>query len=308
MNAALELIINVDDLGLHPAVRRAIEECAALGTVTSASVLANGPDIDAVRPIAGVSLGAHLNILRGPPLSPVHEVRSLVGDDGNFVGSAAKLASRVFRGAVKRDEVRLEWSRQVAALRGRGLALSHVDGEKHTHCLPGLFAVACEVASEHGIRWVRRSDERFGNLHLGAPALHLGAPALHLGASALHLGAPALRRALLRALCVSARTNASTESTDAVWGIAEQGAAFTAAACERALAGLGRRRIEVVCHPGNRADGDPALPSSFGRMRVHELWEPEFRSLRDGSWRETAARNRWKLVNFETLSSDARRP
>ena len=287
MNAALELIINVDDLGLHPAVRRAIEECAALGTVTSASVLANGPDIDAVRPIAGVSLGAHLNILRGPPLSPVHEVRSLVGDDGNFVGSAAKLASRVFRGAVKRDEVRLEWSRQVAALRGRGLALSHVDGEKHTHCLPGLFAVACEVASEHGIRWVRRSDERFGNLHLGAPAL---------------------RRALLRALCVSARTNASTESTDAVWGIAEQGTAFTAAASERALAGLGRRRIEVVCHPGNRADGDPALPSSFGRMRVHELWEPEFRSLRDGSWRETAARNRWKLVNFETLSSDARRP
>lgn len=287
MNAALELIINVDDLGLHPAVRRAIEECAALGTVTSASVLANGPDIDAVRPIAGVSLGAHLNILRGPPLSPVHEVRSLVGDDGNFVGSAAKLASRVFRGAVKRDEVRLEWSRQVAALRGRGLVLSHVDGEKHTHCLPGLFAVACEVASEHGIRWVRRSDERYGNLRLGASAL---------------------RRALLRALCVSARTNASTESTDAVWGIAEQGAAFTAAACERALAGLGRRRIEVVCHPGNRADGDPALPSSFGRMRVHELWEPEFRSLRDGSWRETAARNRWKLVNFETLSSDARRP
>jgi len=105
---------------------------------------------------------------------------------------------------------------------------------------------------------------------------------------------------------VSARTNASTESTDAVWGIAEQGAAFTAAACERALAGLGRRRIEVVCHPGNRADGDPALPASFGRMRVHELWEPEFRSLRDGSWRETAARNRWKLVNFESVSSDAR--
>ncbi|MFN5497128.1 MAG: ChbG/HpnK family deacetylase, partial [bacterium] len=78
MRAPLRLIINVDDLGLHPAVRRAIEECAALGTVTSASVLANGPDIDAVKPIAGVSFGAHLNILRGKPLSPAHEVRSLV--------------------------------------------------------------------------------------------------------------------------------------------------------------------------------------------------------------------------------------
>jgi hypothetical protein len=42
-------------------------------------------------------------------------------------------------------------------------------------------------------------------------------------------------------------------------------------------------------------------------MRVHELWAPEYRSLRDGAWLETAARNRWKLVNFETVSSDARR-
>ena len=284
MPAPLRLIINVDDLGLHPAVRRAIEECAALGTVTSASVLANGPDLAAVKPIAGVSLGAHLNILRGKPLSPAHEVRSLVGADGHFVGSAAKLAARVMRRAVKRDEVRLEWSRQVAALRERGLALSHVDGEKHTHCLPGLFAVACEVAAEHGIRWVRRSDERFGNLRFGSPAM---------------------RRAVLRALCVSAHTNPSTESTDAVWGIAEQGAAFTPEACERALKGIGPRTVEVVCHPGKRVEGDPALPASFGRMRVHELWAPEFRSLRDGSWRETAARNRWKLVNFETVSSVA---
>ncbi|MFN9910300.1 MAG: ChbG/HpnK family deacetylase, partial [bacterium] len=45
----LQLIINVDDIGLHPAVRRAVEACAARGTVTSASVLANGPDQDALR-------------------------------------------------------------------------------------------------------------------------------------------------------------------------------------------------------------------------------------------------------------------
>ena len=164
---ALEIIMNVDDLGLHPAVRRAVETCASLGTVTSASVLANGPDLAAVRAIPGVSLGAHLNILRGAPLSPAHEVRSLVDKNGLFLGSAAKLAWRVACGALKRDEIRLEWSRQVALLREKGLTLSHVDGEKHTHCLPGLFSVACDVAAEHGIRWVRRSDERFGNFRAG---------------------------------------------------------------------------------------------------------------------------------------------
>ena len=280
MRRALQLIINVDDIGLHPAVRRAVEACAALGTVTSASVLANGPDQDAIRPYPGVSLGAHLNILRGAPLSPASEVRSLLGDDGLFLGSAAKLAWRVLRRQIVASEVRLEWSRQVAHLRERGLALSHVDGEKHTHCLPGLFAIACHVAREHGIRWIRRSDERFGNARLGAPAI---------------------RRGVLRALCAYAQTGPEIRTTDAVWGIAEQGARLTPDACTRALKGIGPRVIELVCHPGLRADGDPALPATFGRMRVHELWEPEFRSLMDGAWQEAAARNGWQLTSFDRL-------
>lgn len=280
MRRPLQLIINVDDIGLHPAVRRAVESCAERGTVTSASVLANGPDQDAIRPYPGVSLGAHLNILRGAPLSPVSEVRSLVGSDGLFLGSVAKLALRVLRRQVVASEVRLEWSRQVAHLRARGLALSHVDSEKHTHCLPGLFAIACDVAREHGIRWVRRSDERFGNTHVGGPAL---------------------RRGLLRALCASAQTGPGLHSADAVWGIAEQGARLTPDACVRALKGIGSRVIEVVCHPGQRADGDPALPATFGRMRVHELWEPEFRSLMEGAWQEAAAKHGWQLTSFDRL-------
>lgn len=280
----LQIVINVDDIGLHPAVRRAVEECAAHGTVTSASVLANGPDRDAIRPYPGVSLGAHLNILRGVPLSPACEIRSLVASDGHFLGSFARLAWRALRGQLVASEVRLEWSRQVAALRERGLELSHADGEKHTHCLPGLFTIACEVAREHGIAWVRRSDERFGNIRMGGPAL---------------------RRALLRALCARASECPGIRTTDAVWGIAEQGPAFTAAACSSALRSIGGsvrpRVIEVVCHPGREIDGDPSLPPSFGRMRVHRLWQPEFRSLMEGPWLETISANGWALASFQTL-------
>ena len=61
------------------------------------------------------------------------------------------------------------------------------------------------------------------------------------------------------------------------------------------------RTVEVVCHPGNRVEGDPALPASFGRMRVHELWEPEFRSLMEGAWQEAAAKNGWQLTSFDRL-------
>lgn len=281
MIAARTLVINVDDIGLHPAVRRAVEHLAERGAVTSASMLANGPDTDAIRPYGSVSLGAHLNILRGAPLSPAREVRSLVDARGLFVGSWAKLAARVAIGAVDLDEVRLEWTRQVRALLDRGLALSHADGEKHTQCFPPLFTVACEVAEAHGIPFVRLSDERFGN-----PAF----------------GTAALRRATLRALCAASRKTAGVRTPHAVWGIAEQGAALTAAACMRALARVDAGIVEVVCHPGLRSQRDPELPASFGRMRVHGLWEPEFHSLATGEWRARAEAAGWRLAGFEAVS------
>jgi predicted glycoside hydrolase/deacetylase ChbG (UPF0249 family) len=283
---AIELIVNVDDLGLHPAVRRAVEDCGAAGTVTSASALANGPDQDALRPsYPGISLGAHLNIVRGAPLSPPREVRSLVGGNGLFLGSFTALAARALRGGIVRSEVRLEWSRQVAHLRARGLALSHLDSEQHAHHLPGLFGVACDVAREHGIAWVRRSDERFGGIRFGLPAL---------------------RRAILRALAARAQTGPAVGTVDAVWGIADQGPRCTAGSCVRALRGLAYTRgspriIEVVCHPGRALAQDPAIPPSFGRMRVRALWEPEYRGFSGDAWRVAAAANNWRLTSFDRL-------
>lgn len=63
----MRLVVNVDDVGLHPAVQRAVEACAAEGIVTSASVLANGPYVRDARSLTGIGLGAHLNLLRGDP-------------------------------------------------------------------------------------------------------------------------------------------------------------------------------------------------------------------------------------------------
>jgi predicted glycoside hydrolase/deacetylase ChbG (UPF0249 family) len=294
----LRIVVNVDDLGMHPAVRRAVDECAALGVVTSASVMANGPDLSSVRPVRGVSMGAHLNALRGRPLSPAREIRSLVGPDGLFLGSFARFAARALRGAIRHDELRLEWSRQIARLREHGLELLHADGEKHTHCLPGLFGVACEVARDAGIPWVRRSAETHGN-----PAF----------------GAAWLRRALLNAWCERARSCDGVRCAEAVWGIAEQGARFTSAACVRALGGFGDRLagvsaggtagtaaggngiVEIVCHPGRAHRGDPALPEGFGRMRVAELWEPELRSLLEDPWHDAVRSRGWILTGFDRL-------
>ena len=60
----MRLVVNVDDVGLHPAVQRAVERTAAAGIVTSASVMANAPWVREARRLSGIGLGVHLNILR----------------------------------------------------------------------------------------------------------------------------------------------------------------------------------------------------------------------------------------------------
>jgi predicted glycoside hydrolase/deacetylase ChbG (UPF0249 family) len=276
------VIINVDDLGLHPAVRRAVELCAEKGSVTSASVLANGPDLAQVQPIAGVSFGAHLNVLRGVPLSPAREIRSLVDSRGLFLGDFSRFATRVVTGAINRDELKLEWSRQVAHLRAHGLTLSHLDAEKHTHCFPQLFPIACEVAEEHGIRFVRRSTERYSSMRWG-------------------LGP--LRRMLLNTMCSRVSCSATLQSADSVWGVSSQGRHFSLQAFMRDVHTKAAVDdvIEIVCHPGDVRSGDPALDERFGRMRVAELWASEFRALCDEPWLQALSARDWILTNFDCL-------
>ncbi len=276
--------MNADDLGLHPAVQRAVEHCAQLGTITSASVLANGPFVHQVRSITGVSFGAHLNVLRGSPISPPREVRSLLGSDGRFVGSFTGLWSRLTLQQVALREVELEWSRQVESLLSRGFSLSHLDGEKHTHCLPGLFDIACRVAQKYSIGWVRKSAER-----VGSAACNLGFVRKHL------LG-------YWCAKCPNPPNGVS--SPRSVWGIAHQGAAFSPHRARAALRGIESGSIvEIVCHPGVVAIDDSCIDPSFGRMKVARLWDPEFQSLSASPWLAMAAQERWSLVGFDRLKS-----
>lgn len=280
----LKIILNADDLGLHPAVRRAVDECAARGTITSASVLANGMDIANVRAIRGVSLGAHLNILRGPPLSPRAEVRSLLNDTGHFVGNWTTFAMRVMRGAINQDEVRLEWTRQVVALLERGFALNHLDAEKHTHCFPSLFGVACDIATTHHISFVRRSVEH---------------------TRAFDCSAGALRCIALRAMAARNSRTEGVRSSGAVWGIARQGARFTLASCVESLHTLehtsGISSVEIITHPGRLHPSDASIPPSFGRMRVARFWETQLRCLLEEPWADALKARDWRLIGFDEL-------
>jgi predicted glycoside hydrolase/deacetylase ChbG (UPF0249 family) len=163
---ARRLIINADDLGFTEGVTRGILEAHAAGAVTSASMMVNTPGFDdAVRRVAGypaLSVGLHLNLTAGRPVSDPATVPSLVDPtDGRFL-TLARLAGRALSGRIRQGEVFRECAAQIGRLREAGIRISHLDSHRHVHALPGILQPVVAVARQEGITALRRPIEPLG--------------------------------------------------------------------------------------------------------------------------------------------------
>jgi predicted glycoside hydrolase/deacetylase ChbG (UPF0249 family) len=154
--------VNADDFGLSPGVNDGILEAHAAGVVSSVSVLVNAPGwehaVAALRG-AGSTLGAglHVNLTAGEPVS---RGRTLVhARTGRFHGLAG-LATRALTGRIDPEHVAEECDAQLARLRAAGVRVTHIDGHRHVHALPGVWTSVVAVARAHGIPFVRVPVER----------------------------------------------------------------------------------------------------------------------------------------------------
>jgi len=167
----VRFIVHADDLGMSAAANAAIEQCLAARTITSASILANGPEFEDGISIAkrhpSASYGVHLNITEFSPLSGAN-LEDLVRD-GVFVNAArtARLSRHLIAGA------REEFSAQIERVQQSGVAISHLDSHHHIHTVPGLFLVVVGLAKRHGIRYVRQSRNIFPRDNPAAKSLQL---------------------------------------------------------------------------------------------------------------------------------------
>lgn len=280
------VVINADDLGLHPAVTRAVEELAGRGRLTSASLLVNGPCAGDAGRLAGLGIGLHLNLLRGVPLGPPSETSTFTGADGVMLGRYAALFSRYLRGALDLGQVRLEWARQIERALEMGIALTHLDSEKHIHAWPGLWDAAVDLARQYRISWVRRPMDRIRPLRADKGAW---------------------RARILNVFCrASRRVAAPPASADAVCGLADQGAKLRPE-CLIHAADSGDSVLEVACHPGLPASGDPALDPSYGKTRVASLWREDFDALSLPDWSAALQKISAELTHFGRIDPVTRR-
>jgi predicted glycoside hydrolase/deacetylase ChbG (UPF0249 family) len=158
MREAVRLVVNADDLGMTPSINETIVECHRRGIVTSASLMANmAAAEDAVRRCADVptlSVGLHLNLTQGRPVSPPQLVATLVGEDGEFLPKTLQLA-RLRLGTARVGEVRRELEAQIGRALELGCRPTHCDGHHGVTSLRAVRDLLADLLPRFGIRYTR---------------------------------------------------------------------------------------------------------------------------------------------------------
>ncbi len=236
----IRLVVNADDLGLHPRIDDGIFEAREGGIVTSATLLSAGRTAEAAVRRAqslGMGVGVHLCLSTGLP--PCASDVATVAPGGVFRRSWAQFARDFLFGRVRISEVERELSAQVARARALGAKVDHLDAHQHLHALPLIATV------------VRRLAER--------ERLPLRWPLPSLRLAWLSSPGAAVKAGILGALSLSPQLLWAPKRVRA-HGIFEAGRLDerTLLALLRALPSSGRH--ELGCHPGHHPGAVPEDP------------------------------------------------
>jgi chitin disaccharide deacetylase len=288
-----ELIVNADDFGLAESVNRGIVVAHREGLLTSASLLGNGLAFDQAvalsREFPHLSVGVHLNISGGPPISPASSVPTLVNERGELHLSPPRVWVGILTGRITVEEIRSEFRAQVLKIFDAGVTPTHLDGHLHVHVLPQLSPIVIALAREFGIRYVRCPAE---NLEATLPLLWKlgGAGIAALERSAIAYAVSSFARRFKEQL----RT-AGLISADAFYGLAQTG--FLDIRMIGALLHLvSNGTTELMCHPGYPSPELESLGGTLSRSR-----ETEVLALTARETKGTVERLRIQLTNFRDL-------
>lgn len=163
MPTSTDLIINADDLGYSPRVNDAIFDLMEKGLVTSASILANAPAVEAacarIPSFPNCSFGVHLNVTEFRPLKGSSDLEPLQEESGEFV------KGRIRRFSIEKSvgqAIFNEYCLQIEKLYALGVNLSHIDSHHYVHSNPVMFGVLKRVQKRFGLRKVRISRNIYG--------------------------------------------------------------------------------------------------------------------------------------------------
>lgn len=263
------LIVNADDFGFNREITDGIVKSHLDGVVTSTTLMVNMPAVEYAigrsNDCPDMSVGLHVNLTLGKPVSSPTSVPSLVQANGEFLDRPT-FFRRANRGQLRSQDLRREIRAQLDRMIELGLTPTHVDSHHHSlSCLWPFFA-ALRVLQEAGITrfrthsgWYRRdplSDEPFSNAvqTLRKNVLH----GYRLYYELQHLYARARGMRMPRERLIFPKI------------VAKKKLGFDMESAPSYLAAVRPGVTELSCHPGEFSD-DPMDNNQMRHSRVQEL-------------------------------------
>jgi chitin disaccharide deacetylase len=294
--AMKRLIVNADDFGLAESVNRGIVMAHREGILTSASLLANGLAFDEAialsRQLPHLSLGVHLNISAGTPVSSAARIPTLLNERGQLHLSPLRVGLSLLTHQVSLEDIRSEFRAQALKVLDAGVTPAHLDSHLHVHLLPQLAPIVIDLAREFRIRHVRCPAE---NLEATLPLLWKFAKP---GIAALERSTVAFTVKSLGARFREQLRKGGLVCPDAFYGLVHTG--FLDAKTLTALLHLvPEGTTELMCHPGFPS---PELESVGGKL-THSR-ETEVLALTAREIKEALGPLGIRLTNFRDLEKN----
>ena len=266
---APRLIVNADDLGIHPEIDRGILRAFTDGIVTSTSALMTTPYIesalDTVSVQAGCPTGIHINLTMGRPLSDPADLPDLVDSTGEFrrtPGDFILLNPMTPNLPLIKAQIDREIRAQLEKGQTFDVPFTHLDSHQNIHLNPFVFNILTAAARDFGYTHIRRCREPF-------PLFFL----THRLMDIIRRKNP-LKLFVSRAL--TALTQTDFKTTDRYFGMLYSGL-FTPDILTRYLHTLRPgHSYELAIHPGFSV---PQNQTPYTRHSVNAfLWSPDRRS------------------------------
>jgi hopanoid biosynthesis associated protein HpnK len=286
------LIINADDFGLTSGVNHAIFEAHQRGTVTSATLMANGPGFEEAvhmaRTIPALSVGCHVVLVDGVPVLNASKIPSLLGgkseNEAGFRQGWGGFARAAISGQLAPNEIEAEATAQIRKLQSAGIGVSHLDTHKHTHIFPRVLLPLLRAANACGVHAVRNP---FEPMPLAVLTSRPGSWKRWVGTRMLQGFAGAFRRAV---------SGGGMLAPDGALGITATGA-LDGQLLTRIIERLPEGTWELVCHPGYN---DAQLQAA--RTRLRESRAQELQLLTAPATLELLTRHSIGLISYRQLA------
>lgn len=264
------LIINADDFGFNREITDGIVEAHLNGVVTSTTLMINMPAaeyaVERSKECPEMSVGLHVNLTAGRPISDPGEIPSLVRDDGHFHDHAT-FFRRANRCQFRSADLELEMRRQLQRIHDLGLTPTHADSHHHAASCVQPFWIKIRLLKEFDIRRMRTHR---GWYHADSLAGDRTANRIRTWKTNLRRGPFRLYYELQHQICYLKGIRTPTERFGFKKVVSDQDMEFELAAMPRYVQAMPAGVNELCCHPGHLSD-DPLDEPEFRIVRPREL-------------------------------------